>query len=339
MKKSNLLLSSLLTAATFGFIGCGDDTKSDCDVKSEYKVALWGDQFYYSDPVVKETMKTNMTNSVNKRNVEFTLFAGDTKSGSTECTDQAIGQDVADVFNRFDAPTIYSLGDNEWTDCHRTNNGSYDPLERLTFLRKTFFTTTMSQGKNPIELERQGALGEAYSENSRFTKNSITFVSLHVVGSDNNQIVDTQSCVDKTNSERNAADCTAADAEYQARTVKNVEWVKSSFAKAKEQGSKAVMLLIQANPKFEALDETNGFNNFINVLRDETEAFDGKVVLVHGDSHTFQINRPLKNKDGDLLDNFLRVEVYGSSVSDWVEVTIDLDSPDIFSFELVAVSK
>ena len=28
-------------------------------------------------------------------------------------------------------PVIYTPGDNEWTDCHRVNNGGYNPLERL----------------------------------------------------------------------------------------------------------------------------------------------------------------------------------------------------------------
>ena len=34
---------------------------------------------------------------------------------------------------------IYVPGDNEWTDCHRANNGGYDPLERLAFLRAMFY--------------------------------------------------------------------------------------------------------------------------------------------------------------------------------------------------------
>ncbi len=34
---------------------------------------------------------------------------------------------------------VYTPGDNEWTDCHRSNNGKYDPLERLAALRNGFF--------------------------------------------------------------------------------------------------------------------------------------------------------------------------------------------------------
>ena len=37
----------------------------------------------------------------------------------------------------FEDPLVYTPGDNEWTDCHRANNGAYNPLERLAFVRST----------------------------------------------------------------------------------------------------------------------------------------------------------------------------------------------------------
>ena len=42
-------------------------------------------------------------------------------------------------FDRFTDPLVYTPGDNEWTDCHRANNGGYHPLERLAFDREVFF--------------------------------------------------------------------------------------------------------------------------------------------------------------------------------------------------------
>jgi hypothetical protein len=95
------------------------------------EVALWGDEFYSDDAGVKTDMTDQTIKSMNRHDLDFTIFAGDTKNGSTLCTDQAIGQDIVDIFNRLKGTTLYSLGDNEWTDCHRTSNGSYDPLERL----------------------------------------------------------------------------------------------------------------------------------------------------------------------------------------------------------------
>ena len=46
---------------------------------------------------------------------------------------------LRDAFDDFKDPLVYTPGDNEWTDCHRTNNGSYLPTERLAKLRELFY--------------------------------------------------------------------------------------------------------------------------------------------------------------------------------------------------------
>jgi hypothetical protein len=33
-------------------------------------------------------------------------------------------------FNSLSKPFWYTPGDNDWTDCHRNNNGALNPLER-----------------------------------------------------------------------------------------------------------------------------------------------------------------------------------------------------------------
>ena len=181
------------------------------------KVALWGDNFYNADPAMKEAMKNQTINSMNRHHLDFTIFAGDTKNGSSECSNQAIGTDVINIFNSLDVPTLYTLGDNEWTDCHRSSNSRpdgtpYDPIERLGFLRQTFFNKSTTQGLNPIPVERQGILGQAYSENSRFEKDHVEFVALHIPGSNNNFVASEKQCTKK--SDRSETDCAAATASY-----------------------------------------------------------------------------------------------------------------------------
>ena len=56
-------------------------------------------------------------------------------------------------FNQFRAPTVYVPGDNEWTDCHRTNNGGYNALERLSYIRANLFSTENSFGEKTMKLE------------------------------------------------------------------------------------------------------------------------------------------------------------------------------------------
>jgi len=335
--RKRMMMGVATAAALLALSGCGsssDDTTSGVTESDTYKVALWGDQFYATDAALLASMKEDLIASVNGRNVALTLFAGDSKNGSSVCSDEAIGTIPAAIFNSFEAPTIYSLGDNEWTDCHRINNGGYDALERLSFLRQTFFTSENSQGVTPLSLTRQGTPGEAYSENSRLSYNGVTFVSLHIIGSNNNLVPDGE-CL-STKSVRTLEDCDAANAEYQARNVQNLAWLSDSFTSAKNAGDKGVMIVIQADPEFEDDNATdNGFIDFINTLRDETKAYSGKVVLVHGDSHYFRIDKPLRDTDGTLLKNFTRVEVFGSTEADWVEATVNPADPNLFSFEPV----
>ena len=311
------------------------------------KVALWGDEFYADDAAVKDQQIHQTISSMNAHDLDFTIFVGDTKNGHSLCTDQAIGQDVIDIFNSLDAPTMYSLGDNEWTDCHRTSNGSYDPLERLAYLRTMFFSKNTTQGLDPIKVERQGELGQAYSENSRFVKNNVEFVALNVIGSNNNLVATEKQCTKKSN--RTQADCDAATAEYEARNVKNIEWLKDSFAKARANHYAGILIAIQADVYapielsdggyadnfLPTLDENNGFSDFFHTLISETESFDGKVLLVHGDSHYFRIDKPMVDANGQTRMNFTRVEVFGSADNSWVEMTVDPTTKNVFEFKQV----
>ena len=67
---------------------------------------------------------------------------------------------------------------------------------------------------------------------------------------------------------------------------------------------------------------TDGFDNFIKVLADETKAYKGQVVLVHGDTHVFQIDKVFLDQ-AHVIQNFTRVETFGSGNPHWVQATID----------------
>ena len=68
--------------------------------------------------------------------------------------------------------------------------------------------------------------------------------------------------------------------------------------------------------------------------------FGKPVVLVHGDSHYFHIDKPLPqpaggNPDGNRatrLTNFTRVETFGSPDVHWVSGTVAEKNPEVFSF-------
>ena len=76
----------------------------------------------------------------------------------------------------------------------------------------------------------------------------------------------------------------------------------------------------------------NGYTDFFNTLVEETHDFDGQVLLIHGDSHCYRIEKAMSEADGTLTRNFTRVEVFGNTDNSWIEMTVNRRSPDVFSF-------
>ena len=84
----------------------------------------------------------------------FTLFDGDTTSGSEQCPDSFHPANKAAYWDVYQQPAVYAVGDNEWTDCDRANNGGYDTNSRLANIRQTYFSTPYSQGQHPLRVEQ-----------------------------------------------------------------------------------------------------------------------------------------------------------------------------------------
>lgn len=360
MKQSRTAALAALAATTVSVAalahehgdGSGRDGRAE-DANGRHsvlEVALWGDEFYADDPAVKSAMIDQTIESMNSHDLDFTIFVGDTKNGSSVCSNEAIGMAPAQIFERLEATTLYSLGDNEWTDCHRTSNGPYDPLERLAYLRTIFFSKNTTQGgRHSIEVERQGGFGQPYSENSRFVRDRVEFVAVSVPGSNNNFVVTDDQCYKK--SERTWDDCNAATAEYQERNAMDIAWLKEAFAEARERHYAGILIAIQADIYFPAelsdggyeenflpmLDTENGYTDFFNTLVEETHNYSGQVVLVHGDSHYFKLDKAMVDGDGRITRNFTRVEVFGSEDNSWVEMRVDPSSENVFSFEPVVL--
>ena len=277
-----------------------------------FTFALIGDMPYGPEGEMKFP---NVIADINAdRTLAFVAHDGDIKNGSTVCSDEMFANRL-DLFNQVSHPVIYVPGDNEWTDCHRANNGAYDPLERLAHLRSLFFPSPQSLGQRTLTLERQSAL---FPENVRWVVKDVMFAGLHVVGSNNN--------LGRT---------PAADAEYAARNAATLEWLHDTFVEARLQEARAVMLVIQANPGFDVAPASRtGFNDFLAALEAETLAFRKPVVLVHGDSHYFRIDKPMiGTRSRRRVENFTRVETFGESDNHWLHVTVEPGSPNVFVFD------
>ena len=260
--------------------------------------------------------------AVNELAPAFTIHVGDTKSGSTVCSD-AMLQATLDRLNLFEQPLIYTPGDNEWTDCHRERAGGYDPLERLARVREMHFQTAQSLGRQPMPLIRQSDGGDhpQMVENARWVYNDVLFATIHVVGS-NNGFERTLESV----------------AEYFARNAANLAWIGEAFAEAERQDHAAVVIAFQANLRFGAFFRRNsGFGDTIAALAEGAEAFAKPVLLVQGDDHVLLIDQPLTDSQGATLETVYRLQVMGANMVQAVRVGVDPSDPAVFSFQPLIV--
>lgn len=271
--------------------------------------------------------------SINRHRVDFAIFSGDTKDGGSKCSNEIILDGLENYFTKLNVPTLYAVADNEWTDCHRISNGSYDPIERLEKIRMYFFSKNTMQGKNPLKVQREGKKGKKFSENSRLIYNNVMFVALNVVGSNNNLVITEKQCSKKSN--RTKKDCDMATKEYKERNEANIKWLNESFEIAKKKQLSGIVIVSHANMYYPfnlvddgynkkflpSLDQNNGFTDFFNTLVTQTHLFKGQVLLVMGDSHYFKIDKAMNEKDGTATQNFTRVVVFGGNETSWIELT------------------
>ncbi|WP_412543772.1 metallophosphoesterase [Longispora sp. K20-0274] len=321
------IATGLAVAAVVGVAATGQAAPEDGAKLGwhKYTVGLFGDVNYGNGG---RSEFAALADHINAANVNFSIYDGDLKNGKERC-DNAM---YADALARFDAmtkPVVVLPGDNDWTDCHRANNGAYDPIERLDYERSVFYSTPYSQGRKPMKVERQ----PAYPENNRFTCGPVTYLGLNVQGSNDNfphAGVDGEA--------RPAAEIARQDAEHTARLAANLTWLRETFAQAKARGDQGVVVVWQADPNFNNEGRLadprsyDGFTEIVAALRAEVLAFKGQVALVHGDAHYYKQDKPLTYDNGQVIGNFTRVETFGDLNSHWVSLTVDPHNPDLFTF-------
>jgi len=305
--------------------------KDEGDTAPKFTFALIGDLGYNDE---EESQFEDLLADLGRDDsLAFVVHVGDLSSPKRACTNELLERRLAQ-FRASPHPFVYTPGDNEWTDCHRVSGG--EPLERLAKLREIFFDGSVTLGQRTFALARQSESGDAlfarYRENTRWEFGGVMFLTLHVTGSNNG--------LGRT---------PEGDEEYRERNQANLVWLRQGFEHAKASNSRAVMVLQQANPFPEfppfsgSPKDSSGFDGLRRALQTETAAFGRPVVLVHGDSHFFRIDKPLSPRSkrsprgNSTFVNFTRVETFGSPYHHWVHVTVDPSDPNVFIFRPVTV--
>lgn len=260
--------------------------------------------------------------------VQRAVHVGDIKTGSSRC-DTTYYETIAGHFSAFDMPLHFTPGDNEWTDCHRANNGGYNPLERLGVLREVFFAEpSQTLGVPEFVLSQATVPAHAtFVENQLWTAADVVFATAHVVGSANGVAPWFGG---------GAGDNAAARlAEVDARVAAALDWVDRAFDIATEDDAAGLALFMQADT-FQG--DATGFAEVIPAIAARALAFAKPVLLVQGDSHVYLVDQPFVGGNTlygvvDSVPNLTRIVVQGQTTTEWLKLNVDPDSAAVFTWE------
>ena len=263
--------------------------------------------------------------------VRRVVHLGDIKNGSSRCDDAYFEARLAD-FETFADPLVYTPGDNEWTDCHRANNGGYLPTERLARLRELFFSVPGLTLGRPAHDRFQSL---AFPENVMWKQAGVQFGVVHVVGSNDDQAPWYDTRVDPLTGAPlpETPDETALRArEYVAREAAALRWIDAIFDTAEKRGAPGVGLGMQADMWDGPPSNQTAFAPIKAVIADRAASFGKPVWLLEGDSHQF-----IRDTPPGMPANVTRIVVQGAeSVPHvWLRLTVDPGSAEVFSCENV----
>jgi hypothetical protein len=325
-------------------------------VGAPFNFAYVGDMPYgqtATAPAVADNVPAVMNAWVNDLNadpnIQFTAHSGDAKSGSDTCANANV-DNIYGYFNSLSKPFWYTPGDNDWTDCHRNNNGAFNPLERLTHLRTKYFSTPTQTGAGLTHLTVNSQASSSvvadqeFVENTWFQRDCVTFGDVHSVTSANGLLRPITTTggtsslfVDTLTGQ------TDRDAEVARRSSANINWVDTIFNTATANNSEGVFLMLQAEPTVLAL-QPGGLPTSEVSAADEYAALRAKilaraatfgkpVVIAHGDQHAYTVTQ---NYGGQ--PNITRLENFGSNASaavagarHWIEVKAECGTSYLFS--------
>jgi hypothetical protein len=283
--------------------------------------------------------------------ISLVLHVGDIHSGKQTCS-LAYDQSIYDLWTAFKSPVVYTPGDNEWTDCHKSKEGGLDPLANLAYVRNVFFATSGNAIAVDKPLLSQATHFDAnypsdaeYVENVIWKQSGVVFVTLNVPGGSNND-EDNWYGLDRTQAQTD---------EVLKRTSADLRWLDKAFALAKADHAKSVVIQIQADMwDLDGKDPMHiaNYRQFIDSIALHTTQFGKPVLLLNGDSHGYRSDNPLlkgapcvtengatemacsddaydSHPNGYHVKNFHRIVVHGSvAPMEWVKLDVKADDRD-----------
>lgn len=311
----------VLTVTLILFLSaCQSVPPQNASLAFEFAVVGDGPNAEYNEPKYDRMIK--VINS--QRQLKWVIHVGDLKGGGQSCDDDMLRARFV-LNQQFRFPFILTPGDNDWFDCGRQSAGGYDRYERLSYLRGLFYPDPQSTtGHNPIAVISQADDPQYvdFVENVRWTHNRIVFATLHLVG----------------------LGSSAATARDTKRMDAAIAWLHKAFQEANEIDAAGIFLATQVNP-WVFSGPPGLLTRFCpacpviqpSMMRLHTElvdlakASDRPILLVVGDTHIFRVDKPLYDlSNGNLVEHFTRLEVFGHPYVHWVRIKADPDTEQVF---------
>jgi len=318
-------------------------------------IAVFGDWPYSPGLLEAAPLLLDSINSDPK--VRLVLHVGDIHSGSMACTGAGLyplpaksvpGWNIGifNIFEQFKDPVIYTPGDNEWTDCHKSKEfSSGAPLNELAAVRGLFFPTAgLSLGERKKQVISQAEDFDSnhqsdaqFIENVRWEESRVVFLTLNVPGSNDDFKPWTAPFSNPTAQAQERTDRDAA----------NLRWLQRAFEMAEADNAIAVVVALQADMFDPAAlvsggDGLDKYTPFVQALAAHAIQFGKPVLLLNGDSHLFEQDYPLADPTSatglihgtPAVPNLTRITVEGSTNNprEWLRLTIDPRDPKIFSW-------
>lgn len=352
---SALLASTLVIACT----AVADDKANSAEKESgkPVAIALFGDWPYNQNLIDNASLLINSINN-DASGISTVIHVGDIHSGSMPCTsadilppiasaDPGWNQRVYALMQRFNAPVVYTPGDNEWTDCHKAKEKSSGyPLKELDSIRSLFFArpghtlglTDRKVTTQSIAYDPAFEQDKSYVENVMWESSKTLFVTINMPGSNNDTLAWTGIFANPAAQAKEVAD----------RTQAAIRWLTSAFNTAKKNHDKAIVIAQQADmwdPAAVTGDGLDQYTVYVSALANLASDFGRPVLLVNGDSHIYGLDKPLADPNSasgqihhtKAVPNLTRLTVQGSTnaPAEWTRLTIDTRTADVFAVENV----
>jgi hypothetical protein len=315
MRRPLRTISAVVAAATVGLVVIpmhGASAASDT-----VTLAVYGDSPYglSNTDTSQVALTPAFIGAINADpDVSVVAHVGDIHSGKSFCTAD-YNNTIAGDWKNFTDPLVYTPGDNEWSDCHKTGegggkynattgvidyvaNGSFsngNPADNLALVRSEFFPKAGGTlGSGTLKVTSQATAynhafpsDKNYVENVRWQQKDVVFVTMNIPGGSNNDADNWYGTPDKSQAQID---------EVAQRTAADLRWLDAAFTYAKSEHAKGVVIFEQADMwdlDGKTASHIANYEPFIADIATNTLAFGKPVLLFNGDSHKYRSDNPL----------------------------------------------